>query len=342
VALRFAGSADDGRQRIQHGKTRVAAMCDRRPTQHEPYPAWMVTGVPRADIVPDVAVVRSMLSEQHPDLAHLPVTALAAGWDNAMFRVGDDLLLRIPVRQSAAELIVIEQRWLPLLNERLAAAAPSIQLPSVRRIGVGGKLHPWNWSVLDWIDGQPLADVAVIDEAQLARDLGAFIAELRQPAPSDAPVNPLRGLPLNTRHEMFIAHLSDAGPVLARELGVSVETVAQEWGSARTAPSWDGPPQWIHGDIHPRNLLVRNGYLAAVIDFGDMAGGDPAYDGAMGWWLHIEDDRMAFLRAADFDAATTERSRAWAIAYGVAMLACSAHDDWLVDTGARLIRGALA
>src|SRR5262245_58206273 len=149
-------------------------------------------GTPAAECAIDTALVAGLLAEQHPDLAHLPLREIDAGWDNALFRLGNDLAIRLPRRAMAAPLILHEQRWLPHLAERLM-----LPIPAPVRIGTQALGYPWHWSVVPWIRGVP-ADQHEPDTAQ-TRSFAAFLRPLHVPAPADAPTNPLRGVPLRQR-----------------------------------------------------------------------------------------------------------------------------------------------
>ena len=166
-------------------------------------------------------------------------------------------------------------------------------------------------------------------------DLGGFIAALHQPAPADAPANPYRGIPLADR-----AHLAEQA--VERLDGIDRAAVLRRWRELASAPTWTGPPCWLHGDLHPGNLLVADGRLAAVIDFGDLTAGDPAGDLAAAWMLlpaaHRPTLRAAYGRADD---ATWQRAQAWALALGLAIAAGSADDPGYAALGARTIDAAL-
>lgn len=245
-------------------------------------------------------LVRRLLREQHPDLASLPLRAVAAGWDNALFRLGDDLLVRLPLRQLAAPLVEHEQRWLPVL-----APDMPLPIPVPVRAGRPGAGFPWRWSVLPWFDGTGAETTPVISRTAWAGSLAAALAALHRPAPAHAPVNPYRGVPLATRADVIGARLaasSDSGLLLTA------------WHAGLAAPAWDGPALWLHGDPHPGNLVVRDGALAAIVDFGDLTSGDPASDLATAWLTFDPAGRAAFRAALPYDEATWVRARAWAAA----------------------------
>jgi aminoglycoside phosphotransferase (APT) family kinase protein len=266
--------------------------------------------------VGSIELVRALLADQHPDLAHLDVTPLAAGWDNTVFRVGPDLVARLPRRVEGVALIAHEQWWLPELAPHLP-----LPIPAPVRTGVPGCGYPWPWSLCPWFPGEPASSHPPDDGDRAARDLGGFLAALHRPAPDDAPENPFRGVPLAARDRRFrdaIEHL--AGRPDRLDPRTATWTLSR-WEELRGTPPWSGPPVWLHGDLHPHNLLVHRGRLGAVIDFGDLTAGDPATDLAVGWMLFGAADRDV-LRAASGNHGddTWLRAEAWAIALAVAYL----------------------
>ena len=267
-------------------------------------------GTPRAEVAVDTALVAALLAAQHPDLARLPLAVLDEGWDNAMFRLGDGLVVRLPRRAAAVALLDREQDWLPILAEALPLPVPA----PVRR-GRPGAGYPWPWSVVPWIDGVT-ADLSP-PAASEARALGRFLTALHRPAPPGAPRNPVRGVPLATRRDMVearAARVATATDALTPALG-------RLWESALAAPI-DDADRWLHGDLHARNVLVSEGRLAGVIDWSDLAAGDRATDLASVWGLfEARAAREEALAAcAGVSEATWMRARGWAYAFGVMLL----------------------
>ncbi len=266
--------------------------------------------VPPAEIDIDEALVRRLLEEQHRDLAGEPLEPAASGWDNAMFRLGDALALRLPRRASAVPFLEREQRWLP----RLAPSLP-LPVPSAVRLGRSGSGYPWPWSVVRWLAGNPAEREALA--ADQAAALAAFLRALHRPAPADAPENPFRGVPLATRAPA----LDERWQRVARETELVTRAIRRAWSAALEAPL-DSAPTWIHGDLHPGNVLVRDGALAGVLDWGDMARGDRATDLAAPWMLlESADARLECLRELDaLGGATLARARGWAVYFGSVFL----------------------
>lgn len=291
--------------------------------------------MPAAELKLDAALVRSLLEEQHPDLAALPITLLANGWDNVLFRVGDELLARLPRRSQAVPLVEHELRWLPDLAPRLP-----LPIPAPVRAGRPSEGYPWPWTIVPWFDGATALDEPPTDRRAAAEALGAFLAALHEPAPPGAPANPYRGVPLTDRQALFETHLA------ALAAAVDAPRIEHLWAELASAPPAEGPALWVHGDVHPGNLVVRDGRLAAVIDLGDLCAGDRASDLVVAWMLFEGDDRAAFRTAAGarrpIDDATWRRARAWAIAVGLAISASSADNPSYARLGARTIEAALA
>ena len=232
--------------------------------------------MPTADVVVDAALVRRLLAEQHPGPRDAPARATRSSvWDNVMYRLGPELVVRLPRRLMSAPLIEHEQRWLPEL-------APVLPLPIPAPIHVGrpGAGYPWSWSVCSWLPGEPAATSPPRDVHAAAAALGAFIGALHLRAPADAPVNPFRGVPLES------ALTTPCGPGSTQLRPSSTPTPFSRSGPRSLAvPAWTGPRVWLHGDLHPANVLVHDGQISAVIDFGDITSGDPATDLSVAWMM---------------------------------------------------------
>jgi aminoglycoside phosphotransferase (APT) family kinase protein len=273
-------------------------------------------GTPAAEFAIDSALVAGLLADQHPDLAHLPARVVEAGWDNALVRLGDRLAVRLPRRAAAAPLIVHEQRWLP----RLAGQLP-LPIPAPYRVGTPALGYPWHWSVVPWLEGMP-ADQQEPPPAQ-ARQFAAFLRSLHVPAPADAPANPVRGGPLRQRAATVEARMQR----LANTTSLITPRIERIWHLALHAPL-DLPPAWLHGDLHPRNILVESGAITGIIDWGDITAGDPATDLASIWMLFADPRAReeALAAYAPVSEATLWRARGWAVLFGVVLL-----DTGLID-----------
>lgn len=269
---------------------------------------------PAADVAVTADLARRLLAEQHPDLAGRPLTHADGGWDNEMYRLGDDLAVRLPRRRLAAPLTANEHRWLPVLAPRLR-----LRVPAPMRIGRPADGYPYAWGVVPWLPGAPAWREPASRRAAWAADLADALADLHVAAPADAPVNPFRSGPLADRDAAVrqrlvvpIPGLPDAG------------RLAAVWDDALAAEPYPGPASWVHGDPHPANLLVEAGSLVALVDFGDLTAGDPATDLATAWLTFDAAGRAAFrarlVERGAVDDATWRRARGWALSMGLAMV----------------------
>jgi aminoglycoside phosphotransferase (APT) family kinase protein len=299
--------------------------------------------MPAADVDVTPELVRRLLAGQHPDLASLPVEFMTNGWDNAMFRVGGELVARLPRREIAAAILLNEQRWLPVVAREV-----QLPIPCPERTGVPADGYPYPWSVVPYLAGEPAADARTLDLANAAVDVGGFLGSLHVPAPPDAPANPVRGVPLAQRAESFAVNLhlvSDR---------VDADAARKSWAAAIAAPAYAGPPVWLHGDLHPANILVRDGRVSGVIDFGDITAGDPATDLAVAWMLlpleHHDAFRAAYRSALSARAVAPDpaawtalwtRARGWALGLAVVFLAYSDDNPQLLAVGRRTLERVL-
>ena len=265
----------------------------------------------------DVALVRRLVASQFPQWAHLePVPVPSAGTDNALYRLGDDLVARLPRVPTAVPQVEKEQRWLP----QLAAALP-IAIPAPLAKGAPAEGFPWVWSVYRWLPGQAAFASKVTDKREAARALAEFIGALQQIDPTGGPEpgahNSRRGVPLATRD----AGVHRALEALRTDLDApTLEAAATEWQAAIDALVWDRSGLWIHGDLHGGNMLVDGGRLSAVIDWGCLGIGDPACDVMAAWTFLDAPAREVFRTALDVDDATWARSRGWALSMALIAL----------------------
>ena len=258
------------------------------------------------DITEDL--IRDLLREQHPDLADRPLKLGALGWDNQVWRLGDDLAVRVPwATRSADALLRKEHTWLPLLAPHLP-----LPIPVPQRLGEPSERFPRPWLVTTWVPGEPADRAPATRSAEAAVILADFLTALHRPAPDGAPAGRNRGGPLAETAEQFTQALASA-----TELGLvrDPEAVRAVWEDAAAAPDWAGPRLWLHGDLHPANILTANGTFSGVIDFGDLFAGDPACDLAAAWILLP--DGAADLFHGTYqpspDTATLRRARGWAV-----------------------------
>lgn len=266
----------------------------------------------RADIT--VALVSELIAGQFPSWAGLPLHRLVpGGWDNVTFGLGNDLVVRLPSAEPYAAQVDKEHCWLPELAPHLG-----VQIPFPVAKGVPGAGYPWPWSVYRWIDGQRVSADGVIDLVQLAVDLAQFLEDLHRidtgGGPLPGPHSFFRGGPLTVYDAATRRALSLGGGAFDRDGATEV------WEAALKSQS-DPSPVWLHGDLSAENLLVEDGRLAAVLDFGSCAVGDPACDLTIAWTLLSGPSRAQFRSSVRVDEATWARGRGWALWKAVITLA---------------------
>ena len=283
-----------------------------------------------ADEVPiDAALVRRLLAAQLPEWAGLPLApVLPWGTDNAMFRLGDAMAVRLPRHAPSVAPLEKELAWLPRLAPLLPLAVP---LPLAT--GGPGAGYPFPWAVYRWLPGQPATAAPIAAAGPAAADLAAFIAALQALDPTDGPPpgahNASRGLPLARRDRATRAAIA------ALTGTIDVDAVTAGWDAALAAPGWSGTPAWLHGDLDGRNLLVTDGRLCAVIDFGCLAVGDPTCDVAVAWKLFAGPSRDIFRAALAVEDATWTRARGWVLSQAVMALSY-----YTLETNPVLVREA--
>ncbi|MFK4067646.1 phosphotransferase [Streptomyces sp. NPDC029674] len=257
-------------------------------------------------------MLRTLLKEQHPDLAELEIHSPVRGWDNELWRLGQNLAARLPRTERAPELLRKEHRWLPALAPTLPLPVPTpvhLVEPTPR--------FPQPWTIAAWVPGSP-ADRTPISRADHgAETLAEFLRALHKEAPADAPRTQDRGAPLPTLAHAFERQLRD----LAQEIGEQEPALRTIWQDAVTAPPWQGAPVWLHGDLHPANAVVTHGTLSGVIDFGELCAGDPALDLAAAWLLLPAGAAPRFFASyARADEATVRRARGRAVLQAFALI----------------------
>jgi aminoglycoside phosphotransferase (APT) family kinase protein len=263
-----------------------------------------LSGVDRHEITAEVAA--HLVAEQFPEWAGLPVMPVEHnGWDNQTFRLGDQLSVRLPSGDGYAAQVEKEHRWLPALARKLP-----LPIPQPVALGRPSKGYPWPWSIYRWLDGEPANLGHIADLTRFAGDVAGFLAQLYAIDASDGPPagqhSASRGGPL-TRWDEWTRESID---LLADDL--DAEAVTEVWETA-LASAWDKPPVWVHGDVIGSNLLVADGELCAVIDFGCSAVGDPACDLAVDWMFFDGSSSEEFRRGLPLDEATWARGRGWAL-----------------------------
>lgn len=261
----------------------------------------------------DEGLVRRLLSEQFPQWADLPLERVPGGWDNRMFRLGEGMAARLPSADPYAHQAEKEERWLPILAPRLP-----LPVPAPLALGAPSEAFPRPWSVQTWLPGESAADTPPVDLTRFAADLGGFLTALQGidagDGPAPGPHNFHRGGPLSTYDREVRWSLERLGG------RIDVRTAEALWEEGLGAER-RGPPVWLHGDVHPTNLLVRDGRLSAVIDWGSCGVGDPACDYAIAWTMFEGESRAAFRAASPSDDGAWKRGRGWALWKALIVLA---------------------
>jgi aminoglycoside phosphotransferase (APT) family kinase protein len=264
----------------------------------------------------DTPLVRRLLAAQFPQWARLPLAPVPqSGMDNATFRLGPDLSVRLPRYAHWAGQVEREHRWLPYLAPRLPLA---VSEPVAR--GEPGEGYPYPWSVYRWLEGETLRTESLVDPVRAARDLAGFLTALRAadatggPGPEQS--NAFRGVPLGDERDSIAveARVRPKIEALKKTGLIDTDAVTEVWEAALAAPAWSGPPVWIHGDLDAGNLLTVNGRISAVIDFGTLAVADPAVDLLPAWRFLSGPAREVFRKETGLDDATWARGRGWAVA----------------------------
>jgi aminoglycoside phosphotransferase (APT) family kinase protein len=261
----------------------------------------------------DESLVRRLVAAQFPQWADLPVRPVShQGWDNRTFRLGDGLSVRLPSAAHYVAQVEKEQAWLP----RLAPGLP-LAIPEPVAVGAPGEGYPFPWSVNRWLEGESAVRSTPADCVGFSQDLAGFLNALRK---LDATGGPVAGRHSFHRGGLLSVYSTQVNAALD-DLGASVDRGACErvWADAMASP-WDRPGVWVHGDVAAGNLLVRDGRLSAVIDFGQLAVGDPACDLVIAWVFLEGEARAAFRDAILLDEATWARARGWALWKALVMI----------------------
>jgi len=262
----------------------------------------------------DASLVRRLVAAQFPQWANLPLRPIEpGGWDNRTFRLGAHMIVRLPSAEAYAAQVTKEHRWLP----KLAPLLP-LPIPVPLAMGVPGADYPWPWSVYRWLEGEIAAVGRIVDLPEFATTLGQFLVALqridRTAGPPPGLHNFFRGGPLSVYdHETRRA-------IAALGRRVDADAATEVWEAA-LATAWREPPVWVHGDVSAGNLLVNNGRLSAVIDFGCSGVGDPACDLSIAWTFFRGCSRDAFRATLPLDQATWARGRGWTLWKALILLA---------------------
>ncbi len=262
----------------------------------------------------DAALVRELLAAQFPLWSDLPIASvLPRGTDNALYRLGNDMVVRLPRREQDRVRLKKELQWLP----RLAPLVP-LTVPAPLAEGLPAEGYPFEWAVYRWLEGRNAIEDPFTDVQGAAADLAGFVAALQRIdptcGPEPGPHNGFRGEPLARRDEATRAAIDALGTEIDGNAAIAI------WEAALRAAGWERGRVWIHGDLDARNLVVEEGRLSAVIDFGCLGVGDPACDVMSAWKLFVVEAREVFRAALAVDEATWARARGWALSQAVMAL----------------------
>jgi aminoglycoside phosphotransferase (APT) family kinase protein len=251
-------------------------------------------------------LVEGLVRDQFPAWAALPIKPVEfGGWDNKTFHLGEDMSVRLPSAASYAAQVSKEQEWLPKLAPHL-----SLPIPVPLAMGRPSRGYPWHWSVYKWIEGETAAKNRIRDLNEFAEDLAYFLVELQSIDSAAAPIpgdhNFYRG------GSLTVYDAETRNTVKKLEGQIETDLVIAVWEEALLT-TWEEPPVWLHGDVYPTNLLLRDGRLSAVIDFGCAAVGDPACDLIIAWSFLDSQSRRVFQRTLGPDEATLARARGWGL-----------------------------
>jgi aminoglycoside phosphotransferase (APT) family kinase protein len=280
----------------------------------------------------DARLVRALLEEQFPEWAGLSLERVPSfGTDNALYRLGPDMVVRLPRIEWATRDIEKDARWLEQLRRLLPVEIPRLLATAAPSDG-----YPWTWGIYHWLEGENPVVGAVARPEELARDVGGFVAAVRRLDLKDTRPGSRAG-PLEARD----AEVRCAIAEVAGEFDAAAVTAA--WEGALGARAWEGPPVWTHGDLLRGNLLLRDDRLSAVIDWSLLGVGDPACDTLAAWSVLLPETRDIFRGEAGFDDATWARGRGWALCVGLLQIPYhSKTNPELADNGRHMVREVLA
>ena len=257
-------------------------------------------------LIIDTTLVQRLVASQFPQWKDLPIRpVVVGGWDNRTFHLGEQMLVRMPSAAAYASKVEKEQHWLPILAPLLP-----LKIPVPLAMGEPAEGYPWRWSIYSWLDGDTAASTHIVDLCDFATSLAHFLISLQAIDPTGGPLpgphNFYRGGALTT----YDAETRQA--LVALKGKIDVDAATEVWEAA-LATTWQGAPVWVHGDLSTGNMLMQEGKLCAIIDFGGLTIGDPACDLAIAWTLFEGESREAFRAMLPRDAGTWARGRGWTL-----------------------------
>jgi len=254
----------------------------------------------------NVELVQSLIKEQFPDWSHLEVKPVKnGGHDNRTFHLGDQMSVRLPSAERYIPQVEKEHKWLPFLTKHL-----SLPISTPLAKGKPADNYPCPWSIYKWVEGETANRENIVDLNQLAKDLGGFLVELQS---IDASEGPLAGIHNFHRGGDLAVYDEPSRNAIENNKEIFNEHVLKELWELSLDSKWDREPVWLHGDVATGNILVKDGKLSAVIDFGGLGVGDPSCDAVMAWTFFDDDSRKIFKAALDMDEETWNRARGWAL-----------------------------
>jgi aminoglycoside phosphotransferase (APT) family kinase protein len=269
-------------------------------------------------VIINVDLVTRLIKEQFPKWSHLYITPVKNGGnDNRTFHLGDYMSVRLPSAAGYAPQVEKEQKWLPILAEKLSLP---VSMPIAK--GNPNEEYPWSWSIYRWLEGAPLSHKNIDNLNHLAKDLATFLNELQA---IDASRGPLAGQHNFNRGGSLSIYNKESRNAIEKNKETFDEGLLSEIWSLALDSEWESEPVWVHGDIATGNLLVNDGKLCAIIDFGILGVGDPSCDAAIAWTFFDDISRKVFKNEINMDEGTWNRARGWAL--WKALITYDAHKD---------------
>ena len=288
-------------------------------------------------IVVSTEQVRALVGSQFPQWAGLNIRPVElSGWDNRSFRLGDEMLIRMPSAARYVAQVEKEHRWLPALAPLLP-----FPIPAPLALGQPGQGYPFRWSVYRWLEGEPLARyLDRVDLSTIAVDVAAFLRALHGVDASDGPPAGAHNFHRGGSLSVYDGEAKASAVRLADEVD---QALAMEIWQLALSSHWRKQGVWVHGDIAEGNLLVKDGRLSAIIDFGSSGVGDASSDLILAWNVLDAESRAVFRRALELDEATWQRGRGWALWKALIVLdAERGRNDKMAEWSRRTIREVFA